>query len=215
MKMADVKLANVMIALLCFLLAGAGMAEGGEVTAKVDRAEVVEGETITLILQTNDTQQSLTINRSDLEQDFDILDQRSETQMSIANGRQRAVVRLLITLEPKRSGELLIPAMTFGDASTAAIRVTVKPAPELAEGEVPPVFIEVSLDPAQGPYFVHAQLALTVRIFYQQNLTEAAINPPAPQQASVRLLDEIPFQSTRNGIRYRVLERRYAIFPER
>jgi hypothetical protein len=29
------------------------------------------------------------------------------------------------------------------------------------------------------------------------------------------LLDEIPFQSTRNGTRYRVLERRYAIFPER
>ncbi len=204
-----------MIGLLCFLLAGAGMAEAGEVTAKVDRAEVVEGETITLILQTNDTQQSLAINRSGLEQDFDILEQRSETQMSIANGRQRAVVRLLITLEPKRSGELLIPAMAFGDASTAAIRVTVKPAPELAEGEIPPVFIEVSLDPAQGPYYVHAQLALTVRIFYQQNLTEAAINPPAPQQASVRLLDEIPFQSTRNGIRYRVLERHYAIFPER
>ena len=54
-----------------------------------------------------------------------------------------------------------------------------------------------------------------VRIFYQANLTEAAINPPAPAQASVRLLDEVPYQSDRNGERYRVLERRYAIFPER
>jgi len=50
---------------------------------------------------------------------------------------------------------------------------------------------------------------------YQANLTEAAINPPAPAQASVRLLDEVPYQSDRNGERYRVLERRYAIFPER
>jgi hypothetical protein len=31
----------------------------------------------------------------------------------------------------------------------------------------------------------------------------------------VRLLDELAFQADRNGVRYRVLERRYAIFPER
>ena len=62
---------------------------------------------------------------------------------------------------------------------------------------------------------MHAQLSLKVRIFFQQNLTEAAINPPAPDQASERLLDEVPYQADRNGVRYRVLERRYAIFPER
>ncbi|MGI9570677.1 MAG: hypothetical protein ACR2PH_13310, partial [Desulfobulbia bacterium] len=66
-----------------------------------------------------------------------------------------------------------------------------------------------------GPYFVLSQISLMVRIFYQANLTEAAINPPSPDLASVRLLDEVPYQSDRNGVRYRVLERRYAIFPER
>ncbi len=215
MKIIEVKLCSAIIALICCALPGAGIAQAGEVSAHVDRVEVVEGETITLILQSNDPQQSLATNLSALGRDFEILEQRSETQMSITNGRQKAVVRLLITLEPKRSGELLIPAMAFEGAATGPIRVVVRPAPELAAGELPPVFIELSVEPAHGPYYVHAQLALTVRIFYQQNLTEAAINPPAPQQASVRLLDEIPFQSTRNGIRYRVLERRYAIFPER
>ena len=52
-------------------------------------------------------------------------------------------------------------------------------------------------------------------MFYQQNLTEAAISQPEPLQASVRLLDEVPFQADRNGTRYRVLERHYAVFPER
>ncbi len=186
-----------------------------EVTATLDRAKIVEGETITLILQTNDPQQSLSTDLEGLRENFEILDQRSETQMSIVNGRQIAVVRLLFTLEPRRVGTLVIPALALQGASTKPLQVQVTPAPELEPGEMPPVFIELSLDPAQGPYYVHAQLALTVRIFYQQNLTEAAINPPAPQQASVRLLDEVPFQSTRNGIRFRVLERRYAIFPER
>jgi hypothetical protein len=85
----------------------------------------------------------------------------------------------------------------------------------LAPGEAEPVFIEVTVQPGEGPYYVLSQVSLMVRIFYQANLTEAAINPPAPEQASVRLLDEVPYQSDRNGERYRVLERRYAIFPER
>ncbi len=88
-------------------------------------------------------------------------------------------------------------------------------APALAPGAAEPVFIEVTVQPEEGPYYVLSQISLMVRIFYQANLTEAAINPPAPDQATVRLLDEVPYQSDRNGERYRVLERRYAIFPER
>jgi hypothetical protein len=69
--------------------------------------------------------------------------------------------------------------------------------------------------PEEGPYYVHAQLGLVVRVFYQQNLTEAAISQPEPEPGSVRLLQETPYQAERGGERYRVLERRYAVFPER
>ena len=61
--------------------------------------------------------------------------------------------------------------------------------------------------PEKGPYYVHAQLGLVVRVFYQQNLTEAAISQPEPSPASVRLLQETPYQAERGGERYRVLER--------
>lgn len=194
----------------------AAQAMAAPVSAQLDRTELVEGETAMLVLQTNDPQQSLETDLSALESDFQIIDRRSETQMSIVNGRQAAVVRMLLTLEPRRDGQLVIPPLAFeGGSRTAPITVNVSPAPELAPGEAAPVFIEVELDPQEGPYYVHAQLSLKVRIFYQQNLTEAAINPPAPAQASVRLLDEVPYQADRNGQQYRVLERRYAVFPER
>ncbi len=191
-------------------------ASAADVSAQLDRSSVVEGETVTLVLQTEDPQQSLETELDVLSRDFYIINKRSETQMSIVNGRQTAVVRELVTLEPKRSGRLTIPPLSFrGGSVTQAMTLMVKPAPELAPGELPPVFIEVEVEPREGPYYVHAQLSLKVRIFYQQNLTEAAINPPAPDQASVRLLDEVPYQADRNGERYRVLERRYAVFPER
>ncbi|WP_191621373.1 BatD family protein [Marinihelvus fidelis] len=206
-------LASLLVWLCCWPALGALAAT---VEAVLDRDRAVVGETVTLALQTDDSAQSLDADLSALDGDFILLDRRTETRMSITNGRQVTVKRLVVTLEPQRAGTLTIPAMQFpGGASTAPVSLEVTPAPEAAPGEAPPVFIELELEPVEGPYYVHAQIALKVRIFYQQNLTEASVSPPAPDQASVRLLDEVPYTADRNGERYRVLERRYAVFPER
>lgn len=185
------------------------------VRAELDRTRITEGETVMLTILTDDPRQNLDTDFSALEQDFQILDRRSETQLSIVNGKQTAVVRLLLTLEPRAAGDVSIPPLSFGGEKTAALSVKVDPAPELEPGSQPPVFIEVEVLPASGPYFVHAQLGLVVRVFYQQNLTEAAISQPEPSPAAVRLMQETPYQAERGGERYRVLERNYAVFPER
>ena len=203
----------LMTLLLVALLASSPLCAA--VRAELDRARIVEGETVTLTLLTDEAGQNLETDFSALERDFEILDRRSETQLSIANGRQTAVIRLVLTLEPKATGEFTIPALNFGDESSTPIRVRVEPAPELEPGEQPPVFIEMEVLPAGGPYYVHAQIGLVVRVFYQQNLTEAAISQPDPSPASVRLMQETPYQAERGGERYRVLERSYAVFPER
>ena len=185
------------------------------VELRLDRDRVMVGETVTLTFVTDNSRQSLDADFSVLEKDFDILDRRSESQLSIVNGQQTALVRLLLTVEPKHDGDIQIPAFKFGSEQTRPVLLRVDPAPELAPGELPPVFIEVELTPGEGPYYVHAQFGLVVRVFYQQNLTEAAISQPEPEPASVRLLQETPYQAERAGERYRVLERHYAVFPER
>ena len=200
---------------LTLLLLSLEPLQAADVSAKLDRNSIVEGETVTLILQTDDPKQNLDADLSLLENDFAVLDRRSETQMSIVNGRQSATVRLMLVLEPRRSGDLRIPPLKVGGNTTRAIDLHVDPAPELEPGELPPVFIEVGITPEDSTHYVSAQLGLTVRVYYKQNLTEAAISQPEPSPASVRLLDELAFQADRNGVRYRVLERRYAIFPER
>jgi hypothetical protein len=201
--------------LAALLLLVASWPAWAAVELRLDRDHVMVGETVTLTFITDDSRQSLDADFSVLEDDFEILDRRSESQLSIVNGRQTALVRLLLTVEPKRDGDIVIPAFRFGSDSTQPATLRVDPAPELAPGELPPVFIEVELSPGEGPYYVHAQFGLVVRVFYQQNLTEAAISQPEPSPASVRLLQETPYQAERGGERYRVLERHYAIFPER
>ncbi len=95
--------------------------QAATVTASLDRNNVVVGETVTLVLRTSDTDQSLDTDLSVLNADFDLLNRRSETQMSFVNGRQAASVRLVITLEPKRTGNLLIPALKFPGASSTPL----------------------------------------------------------------------------------------------
>jgi hypothetical protein len=202
-------------AFLSLVLLFVSLPLSAEVTLQLDRQRVTVGETVTLTFVTNDAKQSLDADFSVLEQDFEIIDRRSETQLSIVNGRQTAQVKLLLTVEPRRSGRVTIPAFGFGGASTEPVVLQVDEAPQLQAGELPPVFLEVELAPERGPYYVHAQLGLIVRVFYQQNLTEAAIGQPDPAPAAVRLLQETPYQAERGGKRFRVLERRYAIFPER
>ncbi len=201
---------------LALLLGVVQSASAAEVRAQLDRQSIKAGETVNLIFNTPDPQQSLDADFSALETDFYILDQRSETQMSIRNGRQNTSVTKRLTLEPKRSGLLRVPSFSFrGGAVTPAMSLQVAAAPALAEGELPPVMVELELTPQEGPYYVHAQFALVVRVLYQQNLTEAKIEPPAPSQATIKLLSEVPYVANRNGQDFRVLERHYAIFPER
>ena len=96
------------VALAMLLLLVCSSAHAAPVTAKLDRNNVVVGESVTLVLQTNDTDQSLDADLSILQADFDVLDRRSETQMSFVNGRKTAYVRLVVTLEPKHAGNLTI-----------------------------------------------------------------------------------------------------------
>ena len=204
-----------LVLMLSLTLLPATQAQAANITAQLDRDHIVKGETVTLIIQTDDPQQRLESDFGALAEDFELLDQRSETQMSIVNGSQSALVRLMVTLEPRKTGALTVPPLHFGSVTTSPLTVTVDAAPEPKPGETPAVFIEVEVYPHDGPYYVHAQLLLTVRVFYQQSLTEAAISQPEPAPAAVRLLDEVPFQAERAGEHYRVLERHYAIFPER
>lgn len=185
------------------------------VQAELDRNRVTVGETVTLTFRTDNPRQKLAPDLSVLDADFRVLDQRSETQLSIVNNRQTALVRLLVTLEPRREGELAIPSFAIDQDRTNPLTLSVEPAPELAPGQLPPVFLEVEVLPKDGPFYVHAQLGLLVRIFYLPETTDAAISPPEPDPAAVRLLQETPYQAERGGERYRVLERHYAVFPER
>ena len=67
----------------------------------------------------------------------------------------------------------------------------------------------------KNPY-VQAQVFLTVRVLLRVNLAGADLSEPVVQDALVeRLADDHRYGTVRNGLDYTVIERKFAIFPQK
>ena len=155
-----------------------------DLSASLDRTDAMVGETVVLTLETSDPKQSLDGDFSVLADDFHVLGQQSESQVSVVNGQQTARIRLLVTLEPKHDGRLEIPPLRIDGQQTRPLVLNVRPAPQLAPGATEPVFIETEYQPAAEQIWVHSQINLVIRLFYEFRLSEGSMSEPQPEHAT-------------------------------
>ena len=183
--------------------------------AVFDRTSIFVDETVNLILEVDQQIQNESPDLSPLQADFRIVGQRTSSQVQINNGQQTAQTRWIIQLEPKHSGTIRLPALTIAGEQTAAVTLTVKERPaEDAKQVAENLFLEVQAQP-ESPY-VQSQIRYTIRFYYSVPLLEGNLAEPEPRDAVVeRLGEDIAYQTSRNGRRYNVIERNYAIFPEK
>ena len=186
-------------------------AYAGNLTASVDRDTIGLNETFTLTLR-YDEQINTTPDYELLQKDFDILNTRSGTQMSIINGSMEASTEWKIALAPKRIGTLLIPSFSIEGAVSDAIEITVdgkSRSPQNADNNVN-VEVETSKDSA----YVQEQIIVTLRLYTTISLSGMELSPLQIKDALVMQLDEKQYQTKINGRPGAVIETRYAIFPQ-
>jgi hypothetical protein len=127
-----------------------------------------------------------------------------------------------LTVIAKEVGKFTIPPISFGKDISPAIQVTVKnstsPNSVSPDGQstIPAkIFLESTIDKKSG--WVQSQFIYTVRLLRTVNIASASITAPetSDPDAIIEQIGEDTYQTTRNGIRYEVYERRYAIFPQK
>jgi hypothetical protein len=182
--------------------------------AFLDRSSVTLGETVTLNIEL-DRMSGVQPDLSPLEQNFRLLGTSSSSQLQMINGQQTARQLWAVALEPLREGVIGIPALDIGGSSTEPLTLTVLPAPQGASGGAgDDVFLEVEAQPLD-PY-VQQQVRYTVRLHYAVNLAEGQLEEPQVDGARLqRLGSDTRFQKRVADRRYEVVERRYALVPER
>lgn len=186
----------------------------GGLHAFLDRDHAALGDTVTLNIE-GPAALSAAPDLSPLRADFDVLGTSSSSRVQIVNGTSQTSTQLGIALRPRHAGTLTIPSLQIGGERTQPLTLQVTPAPSGAQGGPgDPAFLEASVD-SPAPY-VGQQDVYTLKLFYTGSLTGGQLEDPQADGAQViHLNGDTRYQTTRNGETYQVVERRYALVPER
>ena len=187
------------------------------VSASLDRTTVYEGDTVNLTISVEGGGAAGQPDLSPLQQDFEILATRHGTQVQIINGRRSDRVTWSVELEPRHSGNIPVPAITVGQDTTRPMVLAVSEQPAGATATLgDPLFITVTADPGDAGTYVQEQLRYKVRLFSRERIVNGELSAPRPANAVVEQLGRDRSYSARiGGQSYQVIERDYAIFPEK
>ncbi len=187
-----------------------------ELRAALSAQIIDELDSVQLVVRDIGTRQSETPDLSGLERDFHVLGVNTSSQYRFVNGQAQSWVDYQITLQPKRTGELIIPPIGIGQQRTDSIPISVRALSADMRRKIDAlVFYEMEL--SSDSVYVQSQLLLTRRLVYADGvqLYGGQLETPVLDGAQVFALGE--GQSSviqRNGRTMGSYEQRYAIFPE-
>jgi hypothetical protein len=191
------------------------MAQSASPVASLDRTTVGVGETVTLNIEIGD-ESSDAPDLAPLMTDFVVLGTSTNHSLSIVNGRREAHTILGVALRPRHEGRLTVPALAVGAQRTQPVTLDVAAASSDSSASAAdrPVVLEGKAEPTQA--YVGQQIDYTLRLYFAVNLADGQLGDPSAEGAEVRRVgQDANYQSTRGGRRFNVIERHYAIFPQR
>ena len=198
------------------LLLSATFVANAELSTRLSSNSIEELESLRLVIRDHGSQQTETLDLSELQNDFHIMGNNTSKQYQYINGRSQSWVDYQITLQPKRTGTLAIPPIKVGTQSTKPLSVSVVPlAPATRQKIDELVFYEQTFSTLDA--YVQGQILMRRQLFYSNGVQLYGGQPAAPQieDAVVITLGENSATTVqRNGKVYGVVTQNYAIFPE-
>ena len=203
-------------AVLGMSMLGTSASSWAAVRAQLDRTTTQEGNALTLSIESDGTQ-SGEPDVSPLRKDFDVLGTTASSETSFVNGSRSDRTRWLVRLLPRHAGIIDVPSISVGSDHTVALQLNVTEASPAAAGVASKhVFLEAERGAAAKSIYVQQQVPYTVRLYYDDTLRTGELAAPDPANAIVEQLgEEKRYTTTRDGREYNVIERRYAIAPEK
>tara|TARA_R110002050_G_scaffold9504_1_gene33385 strand:- start:548439 stop:550187 length:1749 start_codon:yes stop_codon:yes gene_type:complete len=200
--------------LLMFLLILFSMSvSANQIDLTVDRNPIVLTDSFQLTFSTTESPDD-DPNFDPLKQDFDIINQQKSSQLSWVNGATNKTIQWTLNVMAKRSGDLQIPAIFFGNDASQPLSITViETTPLSAISDDDELFLEVEANPTKA--YVQSQVLYTVRFYHRINLAQATLSDPELDNAVIeKIAEDSQYNTKIKGMTYRVTERKYAIFPQ-
>ena len=151
-----------------------------------------------------------------LEQDFELLGRSQSSQMQIINGDFSRTTVWSLTLMARSAGIKAIPALCVGSDCSKPIKIEVLPAGQSNTlTDANDLLLEVVTEP--NKVWVQSQVLYKVRLLTRLNFLQASLSEPEPvgiETVVQKLGEDRNYETEREGLLYRVVERDYLIFPQ-
>jgi len=203
------------LGLLCLSFACNTWAAGVQV--QVDRDTVQVGDDFTLTFST-DQGVAVAPDLTPLSKDFQVTGTSTSTNMQYINGQLTQQAGWIVSLFANRAGNLQIPSISFGNLSSDPINIQVVDQAADPNGNAKADIIVELVAESPNPY-VQQQVIVTQRLLHVVPLlpTRASMSHPELEKGK-GLIQQLGTTKSgtinRNGVRYQMIERRYAVFPQ-
>ena len=186
------------------------------IQVELDRDVIEQGESFTVTFSSSGDVDG-DPDFSPLQKDFRIAQQSQSSNIQIINGSMSSNKQWVLMLMPKTTGKLVIPSISFGSDKSAPGFITVKKTTASSSSSTDHglMYMEVDTTPKQA--YVQSQVLFTVRIYHAISLVNASLTDVTLSDKNamlVKLGDAVTYQKYVNGRRYKVIEKRFAVFPQ-
>ncbi|MBF0213649.1 MAG: protein BatD, partial [Magnetococcales bacterium] len=190
-----------------------------EIQVRASRDPLFQTESFSLIFSTGEDPDG-DPDFTPLRKDFDILDQGKSTNFQFINGHKSHSITWTLELLPKRSGDVTLPPLAFGKDRSTPITLKILPARSKNDASPAADHSELLVEAEVNNQTPHLQEQIILTIRFLNAIPIASASMPEPKMGSgdamiEKLGSDQAYESERNGRRYLVSERRYALFPQR
>ena len=184
------------------------------VSASVDKNPVMINESLILTVTADDDIDRNALDTSALLTDFIVGRTSVNSQTSMVNFNTTRTTTWNTVLIPRQSGEIVIPRFEIDGVKTQAIKLNVLAADKSVTSAQQDLFITTQVSATE--LYVQQQITLTVKLHFAAELKRGSLTEPTLTGANIlQIGKDKESENIINGKRYRIIERIYAISPQK
>lgn len=206
---------NRLLAILVISLLLISSLAKAEVSAEVDRTEMVFGETINLTISSDGTENP---DLEPLKKLFELVGIQQVQEMNYINGKSRSLSRWIISLTPKQQVDaIVIPPISLGKEQTKPISIKLVATPKSITSVDGKDILKTQISLEVPTAYIQQQVILTLRIYANEQKVVKATNliVPTLPDFSIKQLKDTQYSKNINGVAYTVIERRYSLSAQK
>ena len=148
--------------------------------------------------------------------DLEVLRNSNFYRKSTINGKASVQAGWRFTIKALNEGLYTIPAITLDGETTKPVTIKVLAAVSSTNINGQADAIRITSELSNDSVYVQQQLTYTIRLYRAVQAQYASLTEPELEGALIETLgDDVQFETMIDSVRYIVLERKYAIFPQK